>query len=318
MRTLAWIFLLASAVSFAFAQSVEEGIAFFNKGRFGEAKSAFESVIKKDDGNAEAHYRLGLVFLTRQYRDDDEAVDHMEKAVEINEGKADYQYGLGAAYGMKAQNAGIIKQALLAPKIRKAFEKAVALNPKLLEAHVGLAQYYWKAPGIMGGDMEKAWREADEAIQIDEVRGRQLKANMLVGEKKSAEAVQEMKTLVANRPGDWKSWRAAGVFYLQNQITDDAIASFERFTALRPDTSQSFQLLAQAHLQKKNADKAVECAQKALALETTSMSCVAVAAQAYELKGQKREARDQYQRLLLMDLPKDQRKNVEKKIQELQ
>jgi len=313
--------LLMLVVGFAwslFAQSLEEGITLFNEGKIGDAKSVFESAVKQNDNNAEAHFRLGLVFMTRQYRNEDDAVDQMERAVEINPSSAEYQYGLGAAYGVKAQHAGVIKQALLAPKVKKAFEKAVELNPKLVEAHVGLAQYYWRAPGIMGGDMDKAWKEAAAVIQLDELRGRPFRASMLVSEKRNAEAVQEIKLLTSNKTNDWRAWRAAGFFYLQNQMTGDAVASFEKYTAMRPDTAQSFHLLAQAYMQKKDADKALEFAKKSLTLDKNYTPAISVVAQAYELKGQKKEALENYQRLLTMDLSENQRKNIEKKVNELQ
>jgi Tfp pilus assembly protein PilF len=219
---------------------------------------------------------------------------------------------------MKAQNAGLFKQAFLAPKVKKAFEKAVELNPKLIEAHIGLAQYYWKAPGIMGGDMEKAWKEADAVIQLDEIRGRPFKAGILVSEKKDTEALQEIKTLIVDKSNDWRAWRAAGFFYLQNQMTGDALASFEKYASMRPDTAQSFYLLAYTYLQKKDADKALELAKKSLALDNNYSLALTVLAQAYELKGQKKEAREHYQRLLTMDLSENQRKNIEKKVNELQ
>jgi tetratricopeptide (TPR) repeat protein len=318
MRRLNWLLLLVGMSCTSFAQSLEEGITLFGKGRLGEAKAIFESVLKQNDNNAEAHYRLGLVFLSRQYRNEDDAVDHMERAVEITPASADYQYGLGAAYGTKAQNAGVFKQAFLAPKVKKAFERAVGLNPKLVEAHVGLAQYYWKAPGIMGGDMEKAMKEADAVIQLDEIRGRPFKAGILISEKKNEEAIQQMKTLLSSRPGEWRAWRAAGSFYMQNQMTGDAVASFEKYAAMRPDTAQSFHLLAQAYMQKKDADKALELAKKSLTLDQNYGPAIGVLAQAYELKGQKKDAREHYQRLLSMDLSPDQRKNIEKKVNELQ
>ncbi len=255
MKSLGWLVLIVGMACSSSAQSLEEGIALFNKGKLGEAKSAFEAVLKQNESNAEAHYRLGLVFMSRQYRNEDDAVDHMERAVEMNPVSAEYQYGLGAAYGTKAQHAGVIKQAFLAPKVKKAFEKAVELNPKLVEAHVGLAQYYW---------------------------------------------------------------RAAGFFYLQNQMTGDALASFEKYTAMRPDTAQSFHLLAQAYMQMKDADKALELAKKSLTLDNNYGPAIGVLAQAYELKGQKKEAREHYQRLLTMVLSENQRKNIEKKVNELQ
>ncbi|MCX6133471.1 MAG: tetratricopeptide repeat protein [Ignavibacteriales bacterium] len=318
MKSLGWLFLIVMMTCSSPAQSLEDGLALFNKGKLGEAKAVFEALLKQNENGAEAHYRLGLILLSRQFRNEDDAVDHMERAVEINAISADYQYGLGAALGTKAQNAGVFKQAFLAPRIRKAFEKAVELNPKLVEAHFGLAQYYWKAPGIMGGDMEKAWKEADAVIQLDEVRGRAFKAGILISEKKNNEAVQEIKTMTANKSNDWRAWRAAGSFYLQNQMTGDAVASFEKYAAMRPDTAQSFHLLAQGYLQKKDAEKALELAKKALSLDNNYGPAINVTAQAYELKGQKKEAREHYQRLLTMELSQDQRKNIEKKVNELQ
>jgi len=318
MKLLGCCLLIAAFTLSASAQPLEQGIGLFNSGKMGEAKAIFENVLKQDDKNAEAHYRLGMILLTRQYRNEDDAVDHMEAAVDLSPGVANYQYGLGAAYGTKAQNAGVIKQAMLAPKIKKAFEKAVELNPKLVEARIGLAQYYWRAPGIMGGDMEKAWKEADAVIALDEIRGRSFKAGMLVSEKKTTEATAEIRTLTSNRPTEWRAWRTAGFFYMQNQMTAEAIASFEKYTTMRPDTAQSFQLLAQAYLQKKDPDKALELAKKSLSLDSNFGSAISVTAQAYELKGQKKEAREQYQRMLSMDLSQDQRKNIEKKVNELQ
>ncbi|MEK6757003.1 MAG: tetratricopeptide repeat protein [Bacteroidota bacterium] len=300
------------------AQSLEDGMAYYSKGQFGEAKKVFESIVKQDDNNAEAHYRLGRVLMIRAFRDEDSAVDHMERAVELNPNSADYQYGLGAAYGTKAQNAGFIKQAFLAPKVKSAFLKAVELDPKHVEAHIGLAQYYQQAPGIMGGDNEKAWKEADVIVQLDEVRGRAFKAGLYLADKKMPEAERELTTLTTNRAKDWRAWRAAGSFYLRNQRSDDAIAVFQKYVELRPDTSDSHARLAQAYLQKKEADLAMSAAKKAVALEKDSFNAVSFLAYAHELKGQKKEARENYERLLSMDLNPDQKKNVEQKIKELQ
>jgi tetratricopeptide (TPR) repeat protein len=318
MRVLRWVIVSLVYISAASAQSVDEGVTLFNKGKIAEAKKVFESVLKQDDNNAEAHYRLGFVFLSNQFRNEDDAVDQMERATEINPQSADYQYGLGAAYGTKAQNAGILKQAFLAPKVKKAFEKAVKLNPNLINAHIGLAQYYQRAPGIMGGDMAKAFSEADRIIELDEIRGRTFKANLYVSDKKAPEALNEIKTLRTNKAGDWRAWRAAGQFYMRNQMTDDAVQSFEMYTTLRPDTADSFHFLARAYIQKKDPDKAVTQAKKSLALDGNYAPAIDVLAQAYELKGQKKEARESYQRLLTMDLSREQKENIQKKVDALQ
>jgi tetratricopeptide (TPR) repeat protein len=220
--------------------------------------------------------------------------------------------------GMKARDAGVIKQAFLAPRVKGAFEKAVQLNPKLVEAHVGLVEYYRRAPGIMGGDMAKAWSEAEIVVGLDELRGRPLKANLFLGDKKNSEAAQEIRFLTANRSRDWRAWRVAGNFYFRNQMTDDAITSLEKYTSMRPDTADSHTWLARAYVQKKDADKAIACAKKALTLENDFAQALEVLAQAHELKGQKKEAKEFYQKLLSMNPSEERKKNLEKKINELQ
>ena len=318
MRLHRWLLPILALPLLLPAQSLEEGVILIGKRKYAEAKVIFESILKKDDKNAEAHYRLGQVFISNQFLDADEAVDHMEEAVDLNPNSAEYRYGLGAALGIKARDAGVIKQAFLAPRVKGAFEKAVQLNPGLVEAHVGLVEYYRRAPGIMGGDMAKAWSEAEIVVGLDEFRGRPLKANLFLAEKKNAEAVQEMKRLTANRPKDWRAWRAAGTFFWRNEMSDEAEASFEKYTVIRPDTADSFVFLGRVHLQKKDADKALALAAKALSLDKNFAPAFDLRAQAHELKGQKKEARQAYEMLLAADLSPNQRKNIEKKIKELQ
>jgi Flp pilus assembly protein TadD len=125
------------------AQTIAEGEVLFQKGKYKEAKSIFEEILKKDDKNAEAHNDLGMVYLNRRNPeyDVDKAVDETEKAVNLAPNNANIQYGYGAALGIKVQNAGIIKQAMLAPKVKKAFLRAVELNPKHIQARVATILY---------------------------------------------------------------------------------------------------------------------------------------------------------------------------------
>ncbi len=300
-----------------FAQSVDEGKMEFQRGHISRAKEIFETVLKSEDNNAEAHYQLGLIELRREYRNEDEAVDNMEKAVELVPLNADYQYGYGAAVGMKAQNSGVLKQAFLAPKVKRAFLRAVELNPKHVHARIGLAQYYVKAPSIMGGDEEKGWQELDTAIALDEYQGRVAKAGLLMSEKKFDNAEQELKMLTSRFPRDWRSWNSLSNFYIRQNRGDGGIAAANQFVALRPDTAESFKSLGQAQLQKGDYDAALGSLKKALALDKDYLTAVYLLGKTYQAKGMKNEARESYLRTLELNPWKSLRKEVEKNLKDL-
>ena len=300
-----------------FAQSVDAAKADFGRGHFDRAKEIYESVLKSDNSNAEAHYQIGLIELRRDYRNEDESVDHMEKAVELDPQNADYEYGYGAALGMKAQNSGVFKQAFLAPKIKHAFLRAVELNPKHVRARIGLAQYYVKAPSIMGGDEERGWQELDTAIVLDEYQGRTAKAGLLISEKKFDSAEQELKMLTSRYPDDWKSWNSLCNFYVRQNRGEDGVVAAKKSVALRPDTAESFKNLGQAQLLKGDYDSAIGSLKKALALDKTYATAAYLLGKTYQAKGMKNEARESYQRALELNPWESLRKEVEKNLKDL-
>lgn len=319
MKKTPWL-LVSLFPSVLAAQSLDGGVDLLKNGRPAEARKVFEQVLQKDEKNAEAHYRLSQVFLARSYdgRDPDEAADHAKEAVDLKPDNADYQYMLGAALGEKAQHANFLSQGFLAPKIKRAFARAVELDPKHVPAHLGLANYYLRAPGIMGGDTELGWKELDAVVQLDEFVGRTQKSRFYERENKLAEAEQELKTLVGTDPKDWRRWKNLGYFYLRSKNQNEAISSFRKYVALRPDTADSHDSLAESQFEKGDYDGAMANIRKALALDNNFSSAVLLNARICEAKGQKKEAVEHYQRLLSMNIQERQRKEIEKKLNELQ
>lgn len=66
----------------------------------------------------------------------------------------------GRAYGRQAIEANIFSQPKWAGRTRDAWEKAVQLDPDLLDARFDLIQYYLQAPGFLGGGRDKAEAQA--------------------------------------------------------------------------------------------------------------------------------------------------------------
>lgn len=84
------------------------------------------------------------------------AVDASEVAVESHADDAQAWLWAGRAYGRQAMEASMLTKAKWAGRTRDAWEKAVELEPDLLEARLDLIQYYLSAPGFLGGGRDVA------------------------------------------------------------------------------------------------------------------------------------------------------------------
>lgn len=304
MRRYWWI-LLPTAV--ALGQTVDDAKALYGKGKAVEARSMLEPILKREPDNADAHYWMAAVLLHRDIRDLDAATDHIEEAVDRVPDNADYQYLLGGVYGQTAQSAGVFKQAMLAPKIKRAFARAVELNPDHLEARIALAQYYLMAPGIMGGDDDEGFRHLDEAVKRNERRGRLARSSMLERKGRHAEAEADLVTLAAKRPDDWLPHKQLGYYLLRRDRKEEALKPMRRYVELRPDTSDAYDSYGEVQLAAGRFDDAIVSLKKALALEPTLASSWYLLGQAYERKSMKPEAKDAYQHAV-QHAPNEQRK----------
>ena len=163
--------------------SLDRAIQLFNTKHYQESRPLLEQVVKSHPDNAIAHYYLGRLYL---YAGDyDKAISHCKMSVDIRPDIATHHFCLGRSYGEKARQAPFWMQALLAPKIRQAFEAVVTLDPDHREARVGLTHFYMRAPGIMGGSLIKAQEQAEQLIQLKDPRGEQLLQEILKRQNKN-------------------------------------------------------------------------------------------------------------------------------------
>jgi tetratricopeptide (TPR) repeat protein len=99
------------------------------------------------------------------------AVDLFGQAIQIDATNALYYLWLGRAYGHQAEQTNAGEQFFLARQVRKNLEKAVTLNPDLIEARLDLLTYYLQAPSLLGGGIEKAQAQAGEITKRDPDQG---------------------------------------------------------------------------------------------------------------------------------------------------
>jgi tetratricopeptide (TPR) repeat protein len=101
----------------------------------------------------------------------EKAIALFNQAIQSDATNALYYLWLGRAYGHQAEQAQAGGQFFFARQVRKNLEKAVMLNPDLIEARLDLLTYYLQAPTLLGGGIEKAQAQAAEIIKRDPQQG---------------------------------------------------------------------------------------------------------------------------------------------------
>jgi tetratricopeptide (TPR) repeat protein len=143
--------------------TIEKAKVLYESRKYDEVEKLLTLVKEENSDYAAARYYLGRTAFDKKEYDD--ASDYFEEATETNEKVADYFLWLGNTYGIIARDANMIKQGMLAPKMKKAWEKAIVLDTKNIDARLSLIQYYRQAPGFMGGSIEKAVEVANNKTE---------------------------------------------------------------------------------------------------------------------------------------------------------
>ncbi len=130
---------------------LDSAVALFRAGNRGAAWTIFEPYGKD---NAVAAFYLGRTELDAGHYGP--AVDWFERAVALDSTNAMYWDRLGQAYAGHALEAAFFFKYKLARRCKSAFEHAVALDSTNLDARTDVIEYYAQAPGIVGGDKDRA------------------------------------------------------------------------------------------------------------------------------------------------------------------
>lgn len=212
-------------------------VELFNQRKAADAQSAFEVLAAAEPKNAEIQSYLGRLALRRN--DQDRAVVYLEKAVALAPTNSSAHQFLGDAYGLSAQKAGLFSKMGLAGKCRTAYEKAVELDPKNLDARFSLLSYYQQAPGIAGGGIDKALAQAQEIKKLDESRGRVALAGVYAADKKYAEAFTLFEEVIKATPDDYGALYQTGrLAAISGDRLDRGLECLNRCLTLTPPANQ--------------------------------------------------------------------------------
>ncbi|MEY3501665.1 MAG: hypothetical protein RL308_3338, partial [Bacteroidota bacterium] len=101
----------------------------------------------------------------------DKAIFYYQKLKNSKPTEANYYYKYGGVLGMKAKESNKFKALGMIADVKAAFEKALVLNPKHIQARWALIELYLQLPGIVGGSEKKAIRYANELSKISVIEG---------------------------------------------------------------------------------------------------------------------------------------------------
>ena len=215
--------------------------------------------------NFEAYqlYQKGRYFHTmRRGAELHRAVQYFSEATQRDSGFARAYAGLADAYSSLGI-LGFERPQDVFPKARAAAERAIALDPKLGEAHGALAHelftYEWD------------WKAAEEsfttAIALDPKypQTRMAYAAFLQGQDRGEEALAQLRVMRVLDPLA-PTGLMSGRVYVNARRPDEAIRDLQETLELNPRFELANQLLGHAYLQKGMNDKALDAFRRAAAL----------------------------------------------------
>ncbi len=211
---------------------MQDAVKFVEAGDFLKAQERFEELLAQDKKNPDYLYYLGYIALKQDRFD--EALNYLGKAEKLNPNNPRIYEALGEAYGFKAQRSGPLKGAMLVPKAKKAFQKALELDAESIRAREGLFMFYLFLPGVAGGDEAKAQELASEIAERDAAHGHMANALFVAKQKNIKQAETEFIKAAELASQDTEIQLRAGMFFLQNKKNEQAVALFGKALEINP------------------------------------------------------------------------------------
>jgi hypothetical protein len=202
----------------------------------------------------DAHALSDLSIVDWAFNRLDAAIADAEKAVAIAPASAEAHSKLADALGAKivSSNAGTFEKISLARRFRKEIDRTLDLDPNDIDALQDLAQFYWNAPGFVGGDKQKARQTADRLFNISPYHAAAARVNFASDDpdtnRRNAAILAIWQSAVAARPESYDARAALAAAYLDAGADPNHLAAAEaearRALALDPARVNAYTVLA--------------------------------------------------------------------------
>jgi len=221
-RLTALVFLVSGALASACFGASTSPIAAANAAlQAGEADKTLSLLASLPPRDASlTHCRVDLMLESW-----DEAASQCEQAVRLDPQSSAAHLWLGRALGERASRASFLNAYSLAKRVRQEFEEAVRLDPTSLDALMDLGEFYYDAPGVVGGGIAKAQSVALQVDKLDSVRALELSGHIDQQRKDYAAAEAKFKQAVSASRHPAYQWLTLAGLYRTRERWAEMIAS---------------------------------------------------------------------------------------------
>jgi tetratricopeptide (TPR) repeat protein len=193
------------------------------------------------------------------------ASEAFERAFAGDPGNSDYAMWLGRAFGRRAETSSPFTAPGYASKTRQYFERAVALNPRNIEAMNDLLEYYLEAPGFLGGGFDKASALVMKIGQVDSVEGTWAQARLAEKKKEFRTAEERLRQAAQLAPQQIGRVIDLARFLSRQGRYEEAEQSFQKAEKIAPNNPKLMYERAEAYIEaKRNLSTAKTLLQKYL------------------------------------------------------
>jgi tetratricopeptide (TPR) repeat protein len=245
--------LLAAALPLSAAAS--DPLALIEAGHFKQARALIDARAASAPDDPATLYLQARMMLVGG--DPKGALPIAERAATLEPKNADYRYQVAECVGSQAQRAGALKGLGLAKRFKREAEATLALDPRHVDAHEGLIEFYSVAPGIAGGNDQRALQLAQALVAIAPAPGRLAQATLAFRNKKDPEGEAALRQAVAVDPASYRARLALARFLGADtrKAYDEAERETRAAIAIDPGRVGGWAVLAylHAHLQKWDA-----------------------------------------------------------------
>ncbi|MCP4109426.1 MAG: tetratricopeptide repeat protein [Desulfobacteraceae bacterium] len=265
----------------------ELGINSYYQKKYEEAINHFQKAIEVDHDYANAYNGLGIVF--RNQKNYEEAIKHYRKAIEIGPNHAKAYYNLGNVYSDQKNYEEAIKQ----------YRKAIEIGPNHANVYSGLGIAFRKQKNY-----EEAIKQYRKAIEIDPNHTNAYN-NLGIAfrkQKNYEEAIKQYRKAIEIDPNYANAYCNLGNVYSADQKNyEEAVKQYQKAIEIDPSYANAYYNLGITYDDLENYEEAVKQYQKAIEIDPNIAYFYSDLAIAYSNRKNYEEAIKQYRKAIEID-----------------